>query len=728
MNTLHLTSDIVRALGWSILHSLWQAFLVFACLKIVLRALPQAGARIKHNLSLISLTGIFLWFLATFYIHFDRLQEARSALITIRISDLPAGQVPTPVVYDSQYFWLYLIPRLENFFPYLVTVYALGMLLMCIKLGSDLFQLQKIRTVNTEPIGEAWQKYVQKLAAQLQIPRNVQLLISHQLSVPVMLGFFKPIILVPIAMVNNLSESQLEAVLLHELAHIKRNDYLLNIFQSVVETILFFNPFIWLISKIIRIEREHCCDDLVIANTAQPIQYAHALVALAEYKLNVNRLTMAAADNKQHLFHRIKRIMEMKTRHLNYTQKFLAVLVIATGLVSIAWLNPAKGKSNEAKQDNKKQSATFSAHSVSIVPDGTKDSSMTRTKDSVKYSHTVTFTIQDSTQVPGSTHVTFDPPSPLPPPLPPNPAPAPGRGPIPTPAPAPPMPPAVITMSGNPGSGGAVITIKSTPGIMITPAVSAHRKENANYNYNYAYTIKDTLIDDVNVKHQIQVAQQSVNFAMQELKNVDMVQLQKDIQTATANINAAKLSKETKLAYEKSLAALQKINWNEVSNAQKEAAKALRSINIDSINNNIAIALKSVNFDEVGAEVNKAMADANISSAEAQKAMLAGLSGIQNGVVSINQGNSNAATINVGAARKDASVKTSKLKELVKAMENDKLLDSNKGYKIDRKGNDLYINGTKQPNSVLDKYRSYFPGNEVSISGSPEDFNVKIQN
>lgn len=705
MNTLHLTSDIVRALGWSILHSLWQAFLVFACLKIVLKALPQAGARIKHNLSLISLAGIFVWFLATFYLHLDRLQAVRSTLIISGVPGEATGDIPMPVVYPSQQSWLYLIPTLENFFPYLVAVYTLGMLLMSLKLGSDLIQLQRIRTVNTEPIGEAWEKYVQKLAAQLQIPRKVTLLISHRLSVPVMLGFFKPVILVPIAMVNNLSESQLEAVLLHELAHIKRNDYLLNIFQSIVETILFFNPFIWLISKIIRIEREHCCDDLVIANTAQPIQYAHALVALAEYKLNANRLTMAAANNKQHLFHRIKRIMEMKTRHLNYTQKFLAVLVIATGLISIAWLNPAKGKDNEAKQENKKQKQVVTYNFTPANADK-KDSV------SIKYSHTVTISVPDS--VPSNRHqyVTYDmsvnPPAP---PLPPTPAPAA----TPLPAPLPPLPPM------PPSAPMAPIVVTNTTATLTGISPNVH----PNVNFNYAYTTRDTVIDDVNIKQQIKLAQQSMQQAIQQLKNIDVKQLQEDIKAATAGINAAELSKETQKAYEASLAALKNVNWNEMAKAQKEAAEALRKINIDSINNTVAIALKSVNFDQISADVNRAMNEAARVNAESHRAMDEAFASTQRADAARSE--AKIAAVNAEAARKQAAAKSKKLKELVAKLEGDKLLDSRKSYHIEKNGNELYINGVKQPDSVLNKYRSYFPGNEVSISGSTDNFNVNIR-
>jgi hypothetical protein len=213
----------------------------------------------------------------------------------------------------------------------------------------DLLQLQHIRRKQVLPIDSVWEQHLDKLLLQLQLSRKVKLLISEHIQVPVMIGFLKPLIILPVIMFNNLTAEQLEAILLHELAHIKRNDYLLNIFQSIVETILFFNPFIWLISKNIRIEREHCCDDLVITGKVHPLHYAKALVALEEYRLTVNTLAMAVANNKQHLFHRIKRIMEMKTKNINYTQKLLAVLIIAVGLVSIAWLNPTSAMPEPAK-------------------------------------------------------------------------------------------------------------------------------------------------------------------------------------------------------------------------------------------------------------------------------------------------------------------------------------------------------------------------------------------
>ncbi|SHN37167.1 M56 family metallopeptidase [Chitinophaga sp. CF418] len=363
---LPFTADLIQAFGWALLHSFWQAFFIFACLRIVLLLWPQASSNIKYNLSYISLAGIFTWFSVTLWLQIESVKRVhRAAYLMIETGIRPSAAVEVPAIYKSQTELTGLFPGLEMWFPVLVAIYVAGVAVMTIKLTLDLLQLQQIKKKQVLPIDEAWEKHLQKLAAQLKIPRRVKLLISQYIQVPVMIGFLKPVILLPVAMFNNLTAEQLEAILLHELAHIKRNDYLLNIFQSIVETILFFNPFVWWISKNIRLEREHCCDDLVLTNQVQPLHYAKALVALEEYRLTVNAMAMAAADNKQHLFHRIKRIMEMKTKNINYTQKLLAVMIIAVGLVSIAWLNPSN---KEEQRDTKKPVVKEDIADVANVP------------------------------------------------------------------------------------------------------------------------------------------------------------------------------------------------------------------------------------------------------------------------------------------------------------------------------------------------------------------------
>ncbi|MBO9728219.1 MAG: M48 family metalloprotease [Chitinophaga sp.] len=765
MNLLPITGDFVRALGWTILHSIWQAFFIHACLRIVLKLWPLAGARIRYNLSLLSLTGIFTWFLATLYMHMQRLQEIRESILFTgdHIVSLPAA-TSLPPVYPSQDPLVWMFPNLEMCFPFLVMLYVAGMAVMTIKLCSDLFQLQQIRTTRTEPMGAAWDKHLDRLAAQLQIPRKVKLLISSHVQVPVMLGFLKPLILLPVAMVNNLSEAQLEAVLLHELAHIKRNDYLLNIFQSIVETILFFNPFVWLISKTIRIEREHCCDDLVIANTVQPLQYAQALVALEQYRLTANRLTMAAADNKQHLFYRIKRIMEMKTKHLNYSQKFLAVLIIATSLVSIAWLNPAKGKDNangqklfaEKHAQDSLPCDNSTDHNAVVTPSWQAKEQFRRQLDAITADTTIDLS-------------GIGTPPPPPPPAPaPNPA---APAPMAPMAPLPPVTPLKSNMA-------AVAPLPPIPPVPPVPASSFDFNFNSSFYQMTDSTpitistkIKDISCDDKadkeEVRRQIREAQRSVQMAMKQLKEVDMKKVQAEIQAATKNINWNDISDEARKA---SLAAMKNVNWDEVTKAQAEVAAALKNIDFAAINKNLNLAY--ANLDKSG-KLRKEIAETNEAKIEdvrkQRAAALADAAKARQEAGKIREENKrrqadisreiDEQTAAVDRARKQADelraiadknrkiadeqrAQTDKARKMadeqrriadkarqdvIREMAADHLLDI-QNYSVEKNNNGLFINGVKQPDDVAAKYSKYLKGDHVTIKGSTNTSSTHTEN
>ena len=233
-----LPTILIQAFGWALLHSLWQGFLIFACLRIVLYVWSHMSARIKYNLSYLSLTGIFAWFCITLWQQVSAALRIRQATWVMIETGVRQKHLDMPEMYQSQSTLKHFIPQLEMWFPVLVALYVTGVAVMSIKLIMDLMQLKQIRQKQVLPIDAAWEKHLERLAAQLRIPRKVQLLISTHIQVPVMIGFLKPLILLPVTMFNNLTAEQLEAILLHELAHIKRNDYLLNIFQSIVETIL----------------------------------------------------------------------------------------------------------------------------------------------------------------------------------------------------------------------------------------------------------------------------------------------------------------------------------------------------------------------------------------------------------------------------------------------------------------------------------------------------------
>jgi beta-lactamase regulating signal transducer with metallopeptidase domain len=174
-------------------------------------------------------------------------------------------------------------------------------------------KVQRLRA-SAIPVEEQWNERLRILARKLKVNQLVLLAESAMTEAPVVIGYFKPMILIPLGMLGGLSTEQLESIITHELIHIRRRDYLVNLLQSVLEILFFFNPFVWVISGIIRREREHCCDDAVIALHGNPLAYAHALTALEEAKLSRAGIALSLAEDKNQLLNRIKRIMEKSVR------------------------------------------------------------------------------------------------------------------------------------------------------------------------------------------------------------------------------------------------------------------------------------------------------------------------------------------------------------------------------------------------------------------------------
>jgi len=680
---LPYTTDLVTALGWAILHSIWQALLIFGCLRIVLKLWPAATASTKYNLSFISLAGIFGWFVVTLFQQLD-------AVTPFHTIASPAAAATSPVllnmqaVYQRQQELTGAFPNLEFCFPILVALYMTGVGVMCIKLFADLAQLQQIRKQQGLPADTAWEQYLRKLSKQLQIPRKVKLLVSQHIQVPVMMGFLKPVILVPIAMFNNLSAEQLEAILLHELAHVKRNDYILNIFQSIVETTLFFNPFVWWISKYIRLEREHCCDDMVIAHTVQPLHYAKALVALEEYRFTTNPMAMAAADNKQHLFYRIKRIMEMKTSHLNYSQKLMAVLIIAVGLTAIAWITPS------ARQDNK----TTATAGKPVMP----------------AAHTTTPANQDTVPAKNGT------PAPVPTPTTTDDRDSKAD----TPAPGSSAGQADFDYDNDKDMKDAKEKMDAAQEQMI---IAQKAMQQAMKNIDWKKINEETAKAMKNVDwNQIN---KNVNEAM---KNVDWKKINAEVNAAIKESQQSwdpeVINQSVQLGLQSAKEAMASINLEEIiKNSMQEAQEGMkRSLSPEekeSMRKEIAAARKEARkaqeeaLKEVRKETREATKKAREQMAYARADAMA-----------------DAATARKQAevAKRKAEVTRARYSELVKKMAADNLLDPNKAYSIEKKNGQLYINGTQQPGAVMDKYRSYLSeGNSIILKGEKDNLNINIQ-
>jgi GWxTD domain-containing protein len=181
-----------------------------------------------------------------------------------------------------------------------------------------------------------WQQRLAQLAAGVRLSKPVALLESCRVDVPLVAGYLRPVILMPLDLLSGLPAGQVEAILLHELAHIRRRDYLINLLQAVVENLLFYNPAVWWVSGVIRAEREHCCDDLAVAVQGDAFEYASALTAL-ETRRGAAEPALAATGGN--LMKRIRRLLNRpEPRHTAFTPAVSAGIVVLTAAAALtAW-------------------------------------------------------------------------------------------------------------------------------------------------------------------------------------------------------------------------------------------------------------------------------------------------------------------------------------------------------------------------------------------------------
>lgn len=322
-----------NVLGATILASLWQSLIVFSGVRLLLWVLRHAPSRVRYQAAAGGLAVLGAWFILTFY-HQWQQQGTVTVVWETLAPALSAAAGGAPVVVSSGW-------NGEMWLPVLGMLYLAGLICFTGKIARDVVMLVRIRRSRRVPFDPAWDHYLVTLKKAWKISRQVGLYLSRKIDIPIVVGYLKPVIYLPFSMASDLTGEQIEAILLHELAHIKRMDFLVNILQTVVETLLFFNPLVWWISRVVRRERENSCDELVVSRTTPGI-YATALLALEESRMRKGRFVLAAADEKNQLFHRIKRIMEMKTKKLNVIQKIVVIAIVAGSLVSLAWLAPSQ--------------------------------------------------------------------------------------------------------------------------------------------------------------------------------------------------------------------------------------------------------------------------------------------------------------------------------------------------------------------------------------------------
>ncbi|MHA4807722.1 M56 family metallopeptidase [Flavitalea flava] len=344
---LFTQSPLLKALGWSLLNSLWQMAGLWFLYGLLSLVFSKATANARHGLALLLLgMGTFLsgyTFISAYFF------PEKSGTFFLGLAS-EASQ------------WQNIQQFLRDGLPYLSSLYLLVLTVLFIRFFRNYIQSSRLHGVSVSKAPPELRVFIERTSLALGIGKNVKIWLSSLVTSPVTHGFLKPVILLPLAMAGNLNLQQTEAILLHELAHIKRHDYLLNVWLGFVELFFFFNPFSLLLIRNIKREREHCCDDLVLQFNYDPHAYATALLSLAKNdKERQPQLALAASGNNDRLLlKRVKRILKQKETPSYY---FGANRVISGILVLASAFFYLSGSSDPVPV-----SGPFSTPSVSSLP------------------------------------------------------------------------------------------------------------------------------------------------------------------------------------------------------------------------------------------------------------------------------------------------------------------------------------------------------------------------
>lgn len=350
-----LPADLIDAFGWMILHSLWQGAVISVVLAFVMILTRKFSAKSRYFIAFVAILFMPATAVYTFVRHYN---PVKTTGITEIQTAVTGGEIITgspsaentanlKAQQNGEDIAVFKLSNYTKYFyehiPLVVTLWLLGMLVFTLKFLGGLAYTQRLKYYRVLPVSEQWQQTFQRLKKSLNLQKGVRILQSTLVKVPMVIGYFKPVVLIPVSAFTGLSPGQLETVIMHELAHIFRNDYLINILQSIVEIVFFYHPAVWWMSRVVRTEREHCCDDIAIEKSGDSMNFARALANIQEQVLSGENLAMAIGSGNNSLLKRIKRLLNQPNMRTNFTEGFTASCIIFAGIL-VMMINTGSSK------------------------------------------------------------------------------------------------------------------------------------------------------------------------------------------------------------------------------------------------------------------------------------------------------------------------------------------------------------------------------------------------
>jgi len=379
---------VAHAIGWALVHLLWQGVLVAAILAAALALMQRQSANARYLAACGALALLLAVGAATAYHVYEPAAPAAPFLSSGAAAFMPpdGGLKPAAPLVVETATWRDGLAAVAVFandhLPQFVLAWMLGVLLLSVRLTAGWIRAHRIATRDAVAATPEWQRIARRLSHALRIRGAIELLESAAVEVPTVIGWLRPVVLLPVATLSGLSAEQMEMVLAHELAHVRRHDFFVNLMQAVVETLLFYHPAVWWISGRIRVEREHCCDDVAVAVCGNPLQYARALTRLEELRVDPAQAVIAA--NGGSLFSRIRRLAGGRAEAPNGPSRWAAGAALLTVLAALLITPslPLSASADEPKAAAKAPKPKAAATRVEVVGESTSHATSASSSDS----------------------------------------------------------------------------------------------------------------------------------------------------------------------------------------------------------------------------------------------------------------------------------------------------------------------------------------------------------
>ncbi|HEX5341098.1 MAG TPA: M56 family metallopeptidase [Duganella sp.] len=314
-------SAFIFALGLTLMHFLWQGLLLGCAAAIALTLLRNSRAEYRYLVACVALLACLCWPALDLW---QRLAgDAATTSASLRALPFIADEFSD----DATWF------NLRDALRYIVGLWALCAAVLALRMVAGLLWIERVsREPDGHPDQQRWERELARLAHRFGITRAVRLRVIDALASPVTAGWWRPVVLVPAALIGGMPPELLQALLAHEMAHIKRHDYLVNLLQNLIETLLFYHPAVWWLSNRIRVERELIADDIAASQLGEPRRLALALSELERLRFSHHQLAQAA--NGGNLMQRIQHLLRPAPQALNW-KAAVAMLGVAVACLSV---------------------------------------------------------------------------------------------------------------------------------------------------------------------------------------------------------------------------------------------------------------------------------------------------------------------------------------------------------------------------------------------------------